>query len=109
MEAPPNSAWARRPALAEDLIVATSPDFAAHHNMREWDTSSPCADDMQTDSPSNMKTPVPEGRHGMEVRAPLAEKGEAPPSARLPTLPHRTLCGALGTVRVTVVCGCADG
>ena len=81
MEAPPHSAWARR----ADLVVATSPDFAAHQNMRasaEWDASSPCADHMQTDSPSNMKTPVPEGRHGMEVCAPLAVQGA------------RALCGA---------------
>ena len=108
MEAPPNSAWARRSELAGDLVVATSPDLAAHHNMRasaEWDASSPCADDMQTDSPSNMKTPVPEGRHGMEVRTPLAGDW-----ARLsPRFAHRALCGALGTVCVTAVCGRADG
>jgi hypothetical protein len=71
MDATPHSAW----ALRADLVVATSPEFGcAHQNMRvsaEWEASSPCADDMhmQTDSPSNMKTPVPEGRHGMEVRA----------------------------------------
>jgi hypothetical protein len=71
MEAPPHSAWVHR----VDLVVATSPEFGcAQQNMRasaEWEASSPCADDMhmQTDSPSNMKTPVPEGRHGMEVRA----------------------------------------
>ena len=66
--------------------MATSPDLAAHHNMRasaEWDASSPCADDMQTDSPSNMKTPVPEGRHGMEVRTPLRRASlHASPTAR---------------------------
>lgn len=59
--------WSRSPGLSVSTPV---PDFALHANLRasaEWDSTSPCADDMQTDSPSSIRTPVPEGRHGMEV------------------------------------------
>jgi len=62
--------WSRSPAPG--LSISTPvPDFALHANLRasaEWDSTSPCADDMQTDSPSSIRTPVPECRHGMEVR-----------------------------------------
>ena len=66
MEKEPNLPW----ALRTDLTVATSPELIPHQNLAsvEWDSaSSPCADEMQTDSPSNIRTPVPEGRSGMEV------------------------------------------
>lgn len=56
MEAEAQLLWSRR----MELSVATSPEL-------DWDAASPCADEMQTDSPSNIKTPVPEGRNGMEV------------------------------------------
>lgn len=65
MEAQTQSLWTRR----MDLPAATSPEMMAHQNTSPvgWEATSPCADEMQTDSPSNVKTPVPEGRHGMEV------------------------------------------
>ena len=56
-----------------DLPAAMSPELTAHqsHSPVSWEASSPCADEMQTDSPSNIMTPVPEVRHGMEVIAHL--------------------------------------
>jgi hypothetical protein len=68
MEVGAQPLWSRR----MELSAATSPELISHQNIRtsaDWDSASPstCTDEMQTDSPSNIKTPVPEGRNGMEV------------------------------------------
>ena len=62
--------WARYPSLS--VSTPAGADFPTQANLcapedSRWDSSSPCADDMQTDSPSNITTPVAEGRYGMEV------------------------------------------
>ena len=69
--------WARYPGLS--VSTPAGADFPTHANLcapeeSRWDSSSPCADDMQTDSPSNIMTPVPEGRYGMEVSFPRLEQ-----------------------------------
>ena len=57
-----------------DLPAATSPELTARqsHSPVSWEASSPCADEMQTDSPSNLneyQSRTPElSTHGREKK-----------------------------------------